>query len=82
MDKADKLLERMRASKAGWRPNDLDDLYKGFGFETYEGRRHTMYIHPKYQGLRATVSRHRTLAIGYIQHALKLIEQLKTLEGE
>jgi len=82
MNKADKLLERMCASKTGWRPDDLDDLYKGFGFEVHEGRRHTMYIHPKYPELRATVSRHRSLAIGYIQHAIKLIEQLKKLEGE
>lgn len=82
MDKSEKLLEQMRASKVGWRFNDLEDLYKGFGFETHEGSKHTMYIHSMYPQLRATVTRHRTLAIGYIQHALKLIKELKKMEGK
>ncbi len=82
MTKAEKLLERMRATKEGWRFNDLDELYKGFGFEVHQGSKHALYIHPKFSELRATVTRHRTLAIGYIQHALKLIDRLNELKGE
>ena len=82
MSQADKLLERMKNSKAGWGADDLHALYVGFGFEFREGGRHVIYIHPKFPELRATVARHKTLAIGYIQHAISLIEKLKDLETE
>ena len=81
MDNARKLLARMRQSKSGWRFKDLDTLYKGFGFEAREGGKHAMYIHPKYHQLRATVSRQRSLPIGYVQHAIKLIDEVMKLEG-
>lgn len=80
MSSADKLFIRMLQSKTGWGFNDLDSLYRGFGFEVREGGKHTMYIHPKFPELRATVARHRSLPVGYIQHALQLIEKLKDLE--
>jgi len=82
MSQADKLLEKMRNSKAGWGAADLHTLYIGFGFEFREGGKHTMYIHRKFPELRATVARHSTLAIGYIQHAISLMEKLKDLEKE
>lgn len=71
------MLEKMRNTKAGWGPDDLHALYIGFGFEFREGRGHTIYIHPKYPELRATVARHRSLAIGYIQTAISLIDKLQ-----
>ena len=81
MNSAEKLLVKMQASKrAGWGYADLKDLYVGFGFEMERGSKHTMFIHPTYPQLRATVARHRTLAVGYVQHAVKMIEQLKRLE--
>lgn len=80
MSPADKLFIRMRQSKTGWGFNDLDSLYRGFGFEVRDGGKYTMYIHPKFPKLRATVARHRSLPIGYIQHALQLIDKLKDLE--
>lgn len=61
-------------------PDDLQTLYVGFGFECKEGRGHTIYIHPEYPELRATVARHRSLAIGYIQTAISLIEKLQELK--
>ena len=82
MSSAEKLLARMRQSKSGWGFHDLDTLYRGFGFEVREGGKHTMYIHPHFPQLRATVARHRSLPIGYIQHAIQLIDQLKKIEGE
>jgi hypothetical protein len=39
-----------------------------------------MYIHPDFPELKATVTRHRSLAIGYIQYAIKLIDKLKKLK--
>lgn len=82
MSKTEKLLEKMRNSKAGWSADDLHTLYIGFGFDFREGGKHIIYIHPEYPELRATVARHSTLAIGYIQHAINLIDKLKKLKGE
>jgi hypothetical protein len=81
MSKAEKLLEDMRASKHGWGPHDLFTLYTGFGFTHQEGRRHTLYKHPKYSFLRATVARHSRLAVGYIEDAIDLVDKLKQLEN-
>jgi hypothetical protein len=81
MSHADKLLEKMRNSKAGWKPSDLHSLYIGFGFKFREGAGHMIYWHPKYKELRATVARHGELVVGYIQHAIKLIDKLKSLES-
>ncbi len=77
-----KLLERMRRRKAGWRFSDLENLYGKFGFKKYEGSKHTMYIHPEFPELRATVTRHRSLPIGYIQFAIKLIDRIEELREE
>lgn len=83
MSKALKLLERMRNSKTGWGADDLHSLYVGFGFDFRQGGNHTIYIHPEFPILRATVARHGSLAIGYIQTAISLIEKLQELkEGE
>lgn len=82
MAKANKLLEKMRNSKVGWNTDDLHALYVGYGFDFRQGGKHTIYIHPKFRELRATVARHNVLAIGYIQHAISLIDKLKELEGE
>ena len=81
MTSAEKLYQRMRRTKAGWRPSDLDRLYRGFGFEVVQGAKHTLYIHPEFPNLRATVTRSRSLAVGYIEHALQLIATLKEERG-
>jgi hypothetical protein len=71
----DRLLARMRASKAGWGWNDLNSLYTSFGFASREGGKHTVYVHEEHRDLRATVARHRSLPVGYIQTAIKLIDE-------
>ncbi len=77
---ANKLLARMRASKAGWSQADLESLYLGFGFRYREGKRHRLYFHPKHPELFATVARQSPLAKGYIIHAIRLIERLMQME--
>ncbi len=77
---AEKLLERMRASKAGWGVADLEALYLGFGFHFREGARHRLYFHPQHPELFAPVGRHRSLAKGYISAAVRLIDRLKEIE--
>ena len=82
MPSVERLLERMRRSKAGWVSDDLEKLYVGLGFEMREGGKHRIYIHPKFPELRATVTRSRSLAKGYIEHALHLAKRLKEMEAE
>jgi len=79
----EKLLKRMRASKAGWGFNDIDRLYLSFGFDKRDKGKHSVYVHPDSPGeLRATVARHRSLPIGYISTAVKKVLRLKELRGE
>jgi predicted RNA binding protein YcfA (HicA-like mRNA interferase family) len=74
--KAQKLLERMRQSKASWKRDDLDRLYEGFGFVISHGKSHNIVKHPDFPELRATLPRHNYLAKGYVEYAVKLIDRL------
>jgi len=76
------LLDRMRRSKAGWTYVDLHNLYRGLGFKMREGGKHRIYIHSRFPQLRATVTRSRSLAKGYIEHALGLANRLSELEAK
>ena len=76
------LLESMRRSNSGWSADDLEKLYVGLGLEFREGAKHRVYIHPEFPELRATVTRSRSLAKGYIDHALRIAERLEELEGK
>lgn len=80
--KAEKLLEQMRNSKSNWKRADLDKLYKGFGFIISHGGNHDIATHPNYLQLRATLPRHRDLAKGYVEFAVKLIDKLLILQRE
>jgi hypothetical protein len=71
----------MRQTKQGWTAADLERLYVGFGFAYRDKGKHRVYTHPAHKGLIATVTHHRHLAVGYIQTAIKLIDQLKALQG-
>jgi len=82
MSSVKRLLEKMRRSKAGWSFDDLDKLYVGLGFKMREGGKHRVYIHPQFPELRATVTRSRTLAKAYVEHALHLAERLEEMEAE
>lgn len=81
--KAEKLLQDMRGSKRGWTRRDLETLYTGFGFEIRNSRGpHDMVVHPVYKQLVTSLPRHRKLAVAYVTLAIKLIEQLQTLQNE
>ena len=80
--KAEKLLEQMRNSKSNWKRADLDTLYEGFGFVISHGGNHDIAKHPKFPELRATLPRHRQLARGYVEFAVKLIDKLLELQKE
>lgn len=78
--KAEKLLERMRKNKAGWKRHDLETLYEGFGFVLKHGSKHDYYRHEIYPSLRDTLKRSRTVPEYNVRNAVKLIDKLKTLE--
>jgi hypothetical protein len=73
---AEKLRARMQASKHGWTADDLERLYAGYGFGYRDKGKHRVYTHPSRPDLIATVTHHRHVAVGYIQTALKLIDDL------
>jgi hypothetical protein len=78
--KAEKLLEQMQNSKSNWKRADLDKLYEGFGFVISHGGNHDIVKHPSFPQLRATLPRHRELAKGYVEFAVKLIDSLLELQ--
>ncbi len=80
--KAEKLLEQMRNSKSNWKRADLDTLYEGHGFVIKHGGNHDIVKHPDFPQLRATLPRHRQLAKGYVESAVKLVDKLLELQKE
>lgn len=72
------LLEQMRRRRSGWGEDDLDRLYRSFGFREITRPRapHRVYVHPDYPDLHASVGRHRSLAKGYATTAVRLIDTL------
>ena len=74
------LLERMRRSKGGWRPIDLERLYLGFGFQLKEGGKHRLYFHSRDRSLMATVRRADPLPTGYVVQAVRLVDVLIEME--
>jgi len=82
-NKAEKLLQNMRVSKANCTLGDLYAVYSGFGFDICIGKKHDKVKHPRYTWLKATLPRKHTtgIAIGYFDHAIKTIEELKRLES-
>ncbi len=77
------LLEQMRRRRSGWGEDDLDRLYRSFGFREITRPRspHRVYVHPEHLDLRATVGRHRSLAKGYATTAVRLIDTLLARQG-
>lgn len=77
---AEKLLERMRNSKAGWRRGDLDRLYLGFDFIIEHRKRHDIAKHRDYPTLRATLPRHNEIGKAYVNDAVDNIDLLLVLK--
>jgi predicted RNA binding protein YcfA (HicA-like mRNA interferase family) len=72
----------MRQSKNNWKRADLDKLYEGFGFVIKHGGSHDIVKHPDHPQLRTTLPRHKSLAKGYVEQAIKLIDQLLEITKE
>jgi hypothetical protein len=80
--KAERLLERMKQTQAGWHPHDFHTLYLGFGFIMVRKSKHDIFFHPDFPQLRDTIPRHGELAKPYTKAAVENIEKLKALQKE
>ena|SRR5690349_16770992 len=76
-----KLLERMKASRSGWKRDQIDRLYEGFGFIIKSGNGpHDKVYHPDHPDLFAFVPRHTKVGEAYVENAIKLITRLQKRE--
>jgi hypothetical protein len=81
VSRGDRLLERMRRTKHGWRPADLQAAYRSAGFLYFANSKHDGYYHPRYSQLRTTVTRSDPVKADYITVLISLIDQLEMLEA-
>lgn len=82
VSKSEKLFERMKNSSAGWKREDIDSLYLGFGFIIRSGNNHDIATHPDFPSLRATLPRHKSIAKCYIKDAIENIKKLNISRQE
>ncbi len=66
----------MQRTPFGWGQEDFRRLYRAYGFEVIEGKRHIVVRHPQHPDLNTTVARHQELAPIYARTAVRLIEEL------
>ena len=81
MSRGEKLLARMRASKADWSAEEVVRVYLWAGFEVEQGAKHIVVQHPIHPALITTVRRGNPLPTGYIETLLELVDELGRLEG-
>jgi len=80
--KASKLLERARRSKNGWTRDEIDRLYKGYGFIIESGGNHDKVTHPDFPQLITALPRHKRVASYIVRQAIQLIDRLTELQDE
>lgn len=80
MTRPDRLLVRMRASKADWSTDEVLAVYRSRGFLVSSGGKHWKVRHPTYPELIATVRRSDPLPTGYIETLLELVDELEEKE--
>ena len=76
MAKGQDLLTRMQQTPFGWGQADFRRVYRAYGFEVIEGKRHMVVRHPDHPDLVTTVARHRELPPVYARTAVRLIQEL------
>lgn len=77
-----KLLQRAKDSPGGWTRNELDSLYKAFGFIIVAGKSHDIAKHPNLpNNIKGTLTRSSgDIHPDYVRHAVDMIERLMELE--
>lgn len=76
MAKAHDLLGRMQQTPSGWGQEDFRRLYRAYGFDVIEGKRHIVIRHPDHPDFHTTVARHQELPPVYARTAVRLIAEL------
>lgn len=79
MSRAERLLARMRASKADWSSDEVIAVYRWAGFDVLHGSKHDRVQHPEFPWLIGTVRRANPLPTGYIETLLELLDDLEVL---
>jgi hypothetical protein len=81
--KAEKLLMKLRQTKAGWTARDLAKLYDHFGFTIRSGKKHDIITHPDIPDVRDMLP-HESGEIqpDYARDALKSIEKVLARQKE
>lgn len=77
-----KLLEKARASPHDWTAEQVISLLESFGFECWEGARHTLCRHKDDPSVYHTVPRHRRLRAYVVRDAVKLIDRVQARASE
>lgn len=70
---SEKLFEKAKKTQSGWKRQEIDRLYEGFGFIIRQGSSHDIVSHPDYPHLRQTLPRQRKIKPVYVRQAVKLI---------
>jgi len=73
MSRREKLLIRMRASKADWSVDEALIVYRWAGFAVREGGEHIVVQQLDFPWLVAVITRSSPLPTGYFQTLLKLV---------
>jgi predicted RNA binding protein YcfA (HicA-like mRNA interferase family) len=78
MSAREKLLQKARRSLAGWTAQDVDRLYKAWGFVVKKtSSKHTIYGHPDFPDITAAVTRSSgEISKGYVTDAIEAIEEV------
>lgn len=78
MSAREKLLGKARRSQAGWSAQDVDRLYKAWGFVVKRiSAKHTSYEHPDYPDITAAVTRSSgEISKAYVTDAIDAIEEV------
>lgn len=82
--KALRLLQRAKDSPHGWARNELDSLYKSFGFIIVNSTKHDIAKHPDLpKNEKATLTRSSgEIHPDYIRRAVELVEMVLSSRGE
>jgi hypothetical protein len=77
MSKAEKRLDRLRASQVGWRYAELESILRGLDFTTdSEGGSHRVWKHPSGVRVGLVDGGSGTVLPAYAREVLKAIDQL------
>ena len=72
----------MRSSAANKTEDDMVQVAHGFGFEIWNGKKHTTARHKKYPHLICQWPRHKDVDKVYVKTLISLIDEINVLEGK